>query len=44
MLNTSVARGDLTSRSREEELNKWISVNIVVEADTVNVDSSEKGR
>ena len=44
MLNTSVARGDLTSRSREEELDKFISVNIVEETDTMNVDSSEKGR
>ena len=42
MLNTSVARGDLTSRSREEELDKLILVNIVEETDTV--DSSEKGR
>ena len=35
MLNTSVARGDLTSRSREEELNKLILVNIVEETDIV---------
>ena len=40
MLNTSVARGDLTSRSREEELDKLISVNMVEEA----VDSSEEGK
>ena len=36
MLNTSVARGDFTSRSREEELDKLMSVSIVEEA----VDSS----
>ena len=40
MLNTSVARGDLTSRSREEELDKLISVNVVKEA----VDSSEEAK
>ena len=44
MLNTSVARGDLTSRSREEELDKLISVHIVEKTVIVNVDSSEKGR
>ena len=34
MLNTSVARGDLTSRSREEELDKFLKVNIVEKRDT----------
>ena len=41
MLNTSVARGDLTSRSREEELDKFLKVNIVEKRDTAKDEEGE---